>query len=273
MISRRLAEFTKFTEAGSWRFDLESDTHILTGRGLHPRFANLPNEPAGSAFIHRNTSALARARLAGSPVYASDQQQAGRALMRLGPQLRDHLVVEDSSHPLPADATVSGTAQIVEDLPERVTVEVDAATPAYLVLADTFDPGWSATIDGQPVPIRPAYIAFRAVFVPQGRHTVIFAYRPAGFELGLGFTGCGIALGLLLWFWPWQAISLAPEHATLDWPRRWRTGFFLALAGIILVSAFEIGAGGRFVLHSRWNNSLHTFTWGSGLHAMQINRH
>ncbi len=80
------------------------------------------------------------------------------------------------------DATVSGTARIVEDLPERVVVETDAATPAYLVLSDTFDPGWSATVDGQPAPIRPAYVAFRAVYLPQGKHTVVFTYRPAGFD-------------------------------------------------------------------------------------------
>ncbi len=140
------------------------------------------------AFVHRNPDVLPRARLAGRPVYAEDRLSAIADLKRLSSEskLRDHLIVEDPSHPLPADATVSGTARIVEDLPERVVIEADAATPAYLVLSDTFDPGWSATVDGQPAPIWPAYLAFRAVYLPQGKHTVVFIYRPAGFVLGLG---------------------------------------------------------------------------------------
>ena len=74
-------------------------------------------------------------------------------------------------------------------------IETDSTAPAYLVLSDTFDPGWSATVGGQPVPIRPAYLAFRAVYLPQGKHTVVFTYRPAGFVLGLWLSGCGILLG------------------------------------------------------------------------------
>src|SRR5262249_15063435 len=143
-------------------------------------------------------------------------------------QLRDRLVVEDPTHPLPADARVSGTARIVEDLPERVVVDVVAATPAYLVLADTFDPGWSATVDGRPAPIRPAYVAFRAVFLSKGRHTVEFTYRPAGLEQGLALTACGVALALLLTFWPGRRAALAPDHAILDWPLQWRAWYFLA---------------------------------------------
>ena len=57
-----------------------------------------------------------------------------------------------------------GKAEIVVDLAERVEVETELTAPSYLVLADTFDPGWSATVDGLVSPIRPAYVAFRAVF-------------------------------------------------------------------------------------------------------------
>ena len=41
---------------------------------------------------------------------------------------------------------MDGSARIAVDLPERVEVEVDARTPAYLVLADTYDTGWTMTV-------------------------------------------------------------------------------------------------------------------------------
>jgi hypothetical protein len=76
--------------------------------------------------------------------------------------------------------------------PERVEIEVKLDTPGWLVLADTYYPGWQATIDGRPAEIRRANLNFRAVAVPAGSHTVIFAYRPASFYLGLGLTGLAL---------------------------------------------------------------------------------
>jgi Bacterial membrane protein YfhO len=271
MISSRLLDFTDHA-AGRNRFDLESDSHIVTGRLLQGKMIHGPGMRVGSAFIHRNHAALPRVRLAGNPVYAVDQLRAIAELDRLGANLRDSLVVEDPTQPLPTAAAISGTARIVREVPDRVVVDVDAATPAYLVLADTFDPGWSATVDGQPAPIRAAYVAFRAVFLPQGSHTVIFTYRPAGFVLGSGLSGCGVLLGLFLWFRPPRQVELAPGHARLNWPSQWRRWWFVGLGMIVLLSAVRIGPGGRPALQSRWTNSVHLFTWGAGLDAMHVKR-
>jgi hypothetical protein len=110
------------------------------------------------------------------------------------------------------------------------------------------------------------------VFLPTGAHTVVFSYRPAGFDLGLSFSGCGIVLALLLWFWPASNTPLAPDHAVLTWLPGWRLRWFIALLAIVLVSAIGIGPGGRPTLNSRWKNSFHSFTWGSGKEAMRVNR-
>ncbi len=269
MISSRVVDYTDNAMVGRGRFDLEGVTHIVTSRRQRALFANLPHQQAGSALIFRNHKALPRARLAGKPVYALNQSDAVAALDRLTKEntLLDHAIVEDPTRPLPADASGSGTARIVTDLPERVVVEVKAEGPAYLVLADTFDPGWSATVDGQPAAIRPAYIAFRAVYLPGGGHTVVFTYRPAGFELGLWLSCFGISLGLFFWFLPASALPLAPDHAALDWPPRWRIWFFGALGAIVLTSTITV-RDGHPALQSRWRNSFHTFTWGAGIEAM-----
>lgn len=136
------------------------------------------------------------ARLVGKPVYVTGETEAIEAVEKLGAEIESRLVVEDPDRPLSPSATVEGTVHILRDEPERVDVQTDAPNDSYLTLADTFDPGWSATLDGRAVPIRPAWITFRAVFVPRGRHTLAFRYRPAGFSLGLGLSVLGLTLAL-----------------------------------------------------------------------------
>jgi hypothetical protein len=271
MISSRLFDFAIHAK-GRMRFDVEADTHIVTGRRYRYDFGKLAAKQVGAAFIHQNATALPRARLAGRPVYAQDQAHALDALDRLGAGLADHLVVEDPTGPLAGDAVVSGTARIVQEFPERVVVATDSATPAYLVLADTFDPGWSVTVDGRPQPIRPAYVAFRAVYLPAGAHTVDFRYRPAGWELGMVLSGCGILLAVALLCWRSRVAALAPDHKVLAGPPQWRVRLFMALLAVILISAIGIGPSRGPVLNSRWRNSFHRFTWGSGTEAMRANR-
>ena len=182
MIPRRLLDYFNGIREG--RLDVESVSHVVTGRNRRNKFQ--PNTPVGAGFIHRNPRVLPRARLMGRPFYADGPAEAVAALEKLGPATRERLIVEDPTRPIPATESVAGTARIVEDLPERVVIQTESTGPAYLLLADTFDPGWSATLDGSPVPIRPAYVAFRAVALPAGPHTVVFTYRPAGFVPGSG---------------------------------------------------------------------------------------
>jgi uncharacterized membrane protein YfhO len=54
-----------------------------------------------------------------------------------------------------------------------------------LVVRDTFFPGWSATVDGEPVPLWRADYLFRAVPVPAGTHVVELDFRSRALEHGL----------------------------------------------------------------------------------------
>ncbi len=88
------------------------------------------------------------------------------------------------------------TAQILAYEPERVVISTTLAAPGYLVLSDTWYPGWQATVDGADVPIERANLMLRAVAVPAGAHRVEFTYWPT--HWGAGWSISGGTLGIVV---------------------------------------------------------------------------
>jgi hypothetical protein len=91
-------------------------------------------------------------------------------------------------------------AVIARDEEQRVDVAATLTAPGLLVLADSFYPGWKATVNGVPVPILPTNHLFRGVPLPAGVHIVRFDYRPWSFRLGVTASLLGFALIILLWW-------------------------------------------------------------------------
>jgi len=91
----------------------------------------------------------------------------------------------------------------LQDAPNRVTIRATLDGPGYLVLADTWYPGWRATVDGEPTEVLRANYAFRAVWLEAGEHVVEFVYRPraamAGMVLSVGSVVCWLVGGLASW--------------------------------------------------------------------------
>lgn len=77
--------------------------------------------------------------------------------------------------------------------PERVEIEASLETPGWLVLTDTYYPGWQATVDGSPAEIQPVDMMFRGVALPAGTHTVLFEFRPRSVRLGGWLSGLSLA--------------------------------------------------------------------------------
>ena len=97
----------------------------------------------------------------------------------------------------PADLSNKGTFAPVgwiEDSPTRVVLKTQADAPGFLVLADTYYPGWQAAVDGAATPVLLANYTFRGVYVPMGEHTVAFTYAPRSVTIGFALTGVTILL-------------------------------------------------------------------------------
>lgn len=98
-----------------------------------------------------------------------------------------------------------GTAEIVDDLPSRVTVTVRMETAGMVVLADLWDKGWRAYLNGKRAQILRVNHAIRGVLLPAGKGTLEFRYEPESFTWGLGLAGlAGAALLAWVGFIKWK---------------------------------------------------------------------
>lgn len=88
-----------------------------------------------------------------------------------------------------APAGVLGAELLVD---ESTSVTIGASiveSDGFVVLHDTWDPNWTATVDGLPAEVLRANGLFRAVRVVSGEHVVRFVYRPTPFYTGLVVSG------------------------------------------------------------------------------------
>jgi hypothetical protein len=148
--------------------------------------------------VYENPRALPRAFVVYSAQVLPDDEAQARALTTLDPRTTAILDREPAFAvgPAPGGPSPFTPARIVQADSLNLTIEAEAPAPGVLVVSEAAYPGWSATLDGRPVPLLRADYAFRGVALPAGRHVVkmTFQSRPTRLGLFLSAIGC---LGLL----------------------------------------------------------------------------
>ena len=114
------------------------------------------------------------------------------------------LVSQDDFSFLPqfsSPPTVLGnfTATLLSYEPNTVKIPINADTPAFLFLSDTWDNGWTATVNGKMTPVYKTDFAFRGVAIPEGSSTVVFTYQPKSFQTGVAVSSVAL-LATVLYF-------------------------------------------------------------------------
>lgn len=112
-----------------------------------------------------------------------DPRRTAFALREVGRRIRP-LVGEGPTNALPHERQAS----IVAYAPQRVVIRAEAGQAALLVLADTYYPGWEATVNGRPVAIERVNHTLRGVPVPSEASTIEMAYRPRSVMIGAALT-------------------------------------------------------------------------------------
>ncbi|MCX6355127.1 MAG: YfhO family protein [Candidatus Aureabacteria bacterium] len=170
---------------------------------LNVKYIMLPRgyRPTGDLFtlkmdqqemsVYLNNDSLPRAHLAHDVMVMHEKESILRELMSPFFDPLRSVILEDSSCPLLEDSAEPDKgedARIVSYSPNYVALRTKALRSAYLIVADTYYPGWKALVDGKERKIYKANYIQRAVYLDPGEHTVEFVYFPLSFKVGLGIS-------------------------------------------------------------------------------------
>ncbi len=141
---------------------------------------------------------IARAYFVTGVERALSHHEAMRMFMRPDFPYENTVILEDPGPPVRALDISSGSARVLDYRSQRIVCEVQAQVPGYLVLLDSYYPGWHAYVDGREAKIARANFAFRAVAVDAGNHTVEFRFRPRSFYAGMALTCLSALAGIVV---------------------------------------------------------------------------
>ncbi|MGW8250836.1 MAG: hypothetical protein ACWGO1_09360, partial [Anaerolineales bacterium] len=132
---------------------------------------------SGVSFLSMPELAGARARWVPCARWAEDGEQALQLVVGEGFNPQGEVILEGQPGVGRQDCEGSiGAAQVAlaEESSGSLVLQVEAERPGWLLLSDTWYPGWTASVDGVDVPIYRANYLFRAVSLPAGEHQVRF---------------------------------------------------------------------------------------------------
>ena len=95
-------------------------------------------------------------------------------------------------------SSATGEILSLRETPGILEIDVRAEPATALVVREAHAPGWSASLDGRPVPVVRANGRHLAVRIPSGRSRIRLAYRPPHLTGGLVLAGGAVAAVLAL---------------------------------------------------------------------------
>ncbi|MFQ6058300.1 MAG: oligosaccharide flippase family protein [Anaerolineae bacterium] len=224
LLYNRIGPLSRPESLDSPLLDLLNVKYVLTTQEIErPGYTLVYDEEIK---IYRNDDYLPRAFVVPRAKVIGDREQFLAELQRFDP--RQAVLLEEEPDMGAAmwdgsstDLTFSHRASVITYTPNEVVIEVTTPRPGWLVLADSYFPGWRAYVrtgDGQEheTKIYKANYNFRAVPLPAGEHTVRFKYSPMSFKVGL-YTSFLAAVVLFLGaaYWLWGRVYREAEGETV----------------------------------------------------------
>ena len=186
-------------------FGFPADSALSAVAFIAPTIANpsrfLHYRAGNEVMVFENPEAFPRARIVHRARQVAGAEQAF-ALMRrpetYHPAVETLLESPDAEAADGPPPTPDEQARILRYQDHRVEIAARLSRPGWLVLSDTYYPGWRAFDEkGRELRVDLADLSLRAVRLPAGGHRVVFRYLPLDFEIGLWTTLASLLAAVL----------------------------------------------------------------------------
>ncbi len=199
-VIRRYAEFMTWTQGGDpndatlyvkfARFDplyaMLRLRYVFNRQNGQFQSAEAPIQPMPHVKLMSNYRVIGDHKI--SDWSSGDRAEIFDAMRSNGFDPNREIVLESQPNPKPVPTENPGTARIVDQSTDVLTIEADVAQPAILLVTDVYTPAWRATaLPGSAqskYEVLPADYVLRAIPVSAGHHRLRLEYVPSGFVIG-----------------------------------------------------------------------------------------
>lgn len=175
-----------------------------------PRWRVLAERPIEGIAVLALREEAPRARVVGAAHFFPDAAAARAAALDPALDPAGEVAIEGAPGEAAMPDVAPGPAGTVTALrigDDEVAIALEATRDGWLVLADAYAPGWSATVNGAPARIRAANGAFRAIAVGRGQQDVRLRYEEPNAAAGKALAiaaAAGLGGAVLYCAAPWR---------------------------------------------------------------------
>ncbi len=150
---------------------------------------------SGSLWIYKNPWVSPRAYLAhDAEILPDDTAILQRMSIDSFPWPAAYFTLEEKVNNLHTFPAIGDSVAITNASENEIEMIANSHDSSYLVLTDTYYPGWEATVDGVGTTIHRTNYAMRAILLPPGKHKVTFIFRPRLFRIGAWISSVSLLL-------------------------------------------------------------------------------
>lgn len=148
--------------------------------------------------VYENEKLLPKAFFVDSIALVSSPIEAFDFINRPGVDYSEVAVVETSQTISTVPDSTSSVTFTNYTGPE-MTMEISREKPGFLVLSEVYYPaGWTATLNGEEIPIHKTNYVLRGLEIPAGSHMLTLEFRPSSYYIGVTIGWISLGLQALL---------------------------------------------------------------------------
>lgn len=192
-----IVDYQEVSDFNSRFYDFRGAKYLVTGEDEQvPLDWQLQLDIPPSLALYENKNFLPRAFMVYSAFVEPNREQALKMIQEEQYDPAETVMLA-GGEPF-TGMSGNGRVEIVSMDNSLLSLTVDTDRPGYLVVSDTYYPGWRVFVNGQVKEIVRANHAFKAVFLEAGQTEVLFHYKSKPVEWG-GIISLTVWMLVLVW--------------------------------------------------------------------------